>query len=124
MTPPNRDLTPPDTGFYLLQLAPGQFPAAAALSNAGIRRHLYHEVMLGDETETHATLYAATDLIIPYLDELLLDDGQQVNPDITDPELRAVAQWCANHLNWYDNREVDSAAFRDEFPNLIIAIAK
>ena len=55
--------------------------------------------MLGDKTETHASLYAVADIIPPALDEHLAADGLQVTSDISDDDLRQVAKWCANHLN-------------------------
>ena len=118
---PEQDLTPPTVSFYLLQLNPGQFPAAqAALASAGIRLHLYNEVMLGDNTETHASLYAAEYIILPELDEHLADDGLKVTADISDDDLRQVAQWCANRLSWYENHEVYTEDFQTAFPHLIV----
>ena len=100
---------------------PGQFPTAqTALASAGIRIHPYNEVMLGDNTETHASRYAVEYIILPELDEHLAADGLQVTADIRDDDLRQVAQWCANRLSWYENHEVYTEDFQTAFPHLVV----
>ena len=114
------DTNPTKDGYYLVYLPAAQFAAAQeALRTKGITLSPMHYTELGNESETHCTLTTANGMIRELLDDRLADAGLRIRPDLSQDQLREIAEHYTNDREWTTEYEVAPDRFRNKFPEFL-----